>query len=348
MCGAVLEEEAAVEESTAGTRTHRLTGKQMGILAALALIILAGAIFLGLNLSTAQELPTPTSTLTLTPTPSPSPTVTVLPTATPSPEPTPTPIPPQLYTVQAGDTLETIATAFGMTVNEIMAFNDLTSELIREGDSLQIPPPTPTPGPTPTLDPSQPTPTLAPFVAYTVQQGDALSTIAENFDITMNDIWGANPEMEPGVTVIQAGQVLMIPQFTPTPEVTPEVVVAGTPEPQVSYPPPTLLYPPDGATFTGPETAIVLQWTAVGILPEDTYYRATITLPGSDPVEESTLTRATAWRVPEQLLPTATTEIHRFTWKVEIVRRSGSGTDEGYTTLGRSNASRSLYWQAEE
>ena len=332
MCGAALEEETEGAATPAPPRTPRLTRRQLGMLGALTLILLAGAIFLGLNLSSAQELPTPTPTLTLTPTSS----------------PTPTPIPPQLYTVQAGDTLETIASAFGMTVDELMTFNNLTSELIREGDSLRIPPPTPTPGPTPTLDPSQPTLTLAPFIPYTVQQGDTLSTIAEEFDITMNDIWVANPEMEPGVTVIRAEQVLMIPQFTPTPEVTPEVVVGGTPEPQISYPPPTLLYPPDEATFTGLETAIVLQWASVGILPEDSYYRVTVTLHDSDEVEESTLTRATAWHLPEELLPTATTEIHRFTWRVELVRRSGSGTDETYTLLGSSSASRSLYWQAEE
>lgn len=77
------------------------------------------------------------------------------------------------YTVQQGDTLSTIAEEFGVTVEDILAANDLENpDALSVGDVLGIPltpgavPPVPTdallptdtPVPQPTLDPSVPTP----------------------------------------------------------------------------------------------------------------------------------------------------------------------------------------------
>lgn len=45
----------------------------------------------------------------------------------------------QTYTVQAGDTLSGIATQFGVSVEELMEANDLTSDLIDVGQELIIP-----------------------------------------------------------------------------------------------------------------------------------------------------------------------------------------------------------------
>jgi len=97
------------------------------------------------------------------PTP-PPPTVTPPPPTAPPPNPTPnpTPLPPTptpppngtIYTVQAGDTLSSIAARFGVTVNAIVQANGITNpNLIYVGQQLIIPngttpPPTPIP-PTP-------------------------------------------------------------------------------------------------------------------------------------------------------------------------------------------------------
>jgi len=57
---------------------------------------------------------------------------------------------PFLYVVQSGDNLSTIAQTFGVTVEAIMAANNLTSDRLSVGQILIIPLPTPTPTPTPT------------------------------------------------------------------------------------------------------------------------------------------------------------------------------------------------------
>jgi len=106
--------------------------------------------------------PTPTATLkptvTLAPTMTPSipalkPTVTLVPTSTLLPTLTPTPIPtPKVitYTVQAGDTLSGIAKVYGVTVEAIVAANDLESDTIYIGQELVIPIEATQPSPTAT------------------------------------------------------------------------------------------------------------------------------------------------------------------------------------------------------
>jgi LysM repeat protein len=111
---------------------------------------------------TATDTPTPTatptatktSTPTRTPTPAPTatPTSSPTPTETPSPEPSPSASPsptPFVYVVQSGDNLYDIAQRFGVTVDAIMAANNLTSTRLRVGQTLIIPLPTPTPTATP-------------------------------------------------------------------------------------------------------------------------------------------------------------------------------------------------------
>ncbi|WP_322822306.1 LysM peptidoglycan-binding domain-containing protein [Chloroflexus sp.] len=83
--------------------------------------------------------PRPTVTITATATPQPSPTPEPRPTVEPTPEPTPTLAPtasgPQRYTVQAGDTLRTIAERFGVTIEALLQANNLTPA---QGDNLQV------------------------------------------------------------------------------------------------------------------------------------------------------------------------------------------------------------------
>lgn len=66
------------------------------------------------------------------------------PTPAPTPAPTPTPEPEEVeiffYTVKVGDTLESIAQKFGISVIAIIAYNDVTeNEQLHAGDVLQIP-----------------------------------------------------------------------------------------------------------------------------------------------------------------------------------------------------------------
>ena len=68
-------------------------------------------------------------------------TPTVAPTPTPTPRPRATPTPaPEIYTVQAGDVLSTIADRFGVTVDDIVAENGLANpDVLAVGQELLIP-----------------------------------------------------------------------------------------------------------------------------------------------------------------------------------------------------------------
>jgi LysM repeat protein len=81
------------------------------------------------------------SAVPATPAPTPVPTAapTARPTATPTLRPTATPR-PRTYTVKAGDNLYSIAAAFGTTVKELAALNDIANpSLIRVGQVLILP-----------------------------------------------------------------------------------------------------------------------------------------------------------------------------------------------------------------
>jgi LysM repeat protein len=95
------------------------------------------------------------------------------------------------YTVQSGDNLYSIASAFGTTVDAIKSANNLTSNLLSIGQVLTIP--TTSSGTTRT---------------YTVQSGDSLWTIANKFGTTTDAIRRANNLT---TDLLSIGQVLIIP-----------------------------------------------------------------------------------------------------------------------------------------
>ncbi len=75
----------------------------------------------------------------------------------------------------------------------------------------------PTPGATPTPAPS-PTPEPSPFEEYTVQQGDSLSSIAQQFGTTADELARINSIADPNS--LSVGQKLQVPRPTspsPTP-----------------------------------------------------------------------------------------------------------------------------------
>lgn len=111
---------------------------------------------------------------------------------------------PIQYTVQAGDTLASIAGRYGVTTQALLQANNLPNETwIRVGQILNIP----SGGSTPT------TPTN--YFTYIVQPGDALSLIAQRFGVTIEAIMRANNLVNPNLIVV--GQVLYVPQTNVTP-----------------------------------------------------------------------------------------------------------------------------------
>jgi LysM repeat protein len=152
--------------------------------------------------------PTLTPTATFTPTP-------IIPTATlfvPSDTPTITPSPtrsgPITYTVVSGDTLFGIADAYGVDIQTLIAFNNLTSPDLSVGQEIVIPPPglvmeIPTATPIPTgLRPGT-------VISYTIQTGDVLSLIAERFGARLDDVMIVNGITDPNN--ISVGVTIQIP-----------------------------------------------------------------------------------------------------------------------------------------
>ncbi len=103
-----------------------------------------------------------------------------------------------IYIVKSGDTLYAIANQYGMTVDELKALNNLTSNTLSIGQKLVV-----SAGNTGTLD------------TYTVKAGDTLYSIANKYGLTVNELKQLNNLTS---DVLSIGQILNVSNsITPTP-----------------------------------------------------------------------------------------------------------------------------------
>lgn len=105
------------------------------------------------------------------------------------------------YTVKSGDSLWKIANQFGVTVDDIISSNNLSSTTLQIGQVLTIPtgittPPTPTP------------PSTDNYINYTVKSGDSLWLIANKYNTTVDAIKRLNNLTSNNLSI---GQVLKVP-----------------------------------------------------------------------------------------------------------------------------------------
>ena len=100
----------------------------------------------------------------------------------------------EIYTVKSGDSLYSIARQYGLTVDEIKRYNDLTSNLLSIGQVLKIP----------TTSTSLP----STEVIYTVKSGDNLYSIAKQYGLTADEIMKYNNLTS---NLLSIGQQLKIP-----------------------------------------------------------------------------------------------------------------------------------------
>jgi LysM repeat protein len=151
-----------------------------------------------------------------------------------------------LYTVQSGDTLSSLTGVRGVTTDEVIRANCLTSPDLVEGQSLSLPAlPTPTPcavSPPPGWE------------LYTVQSGDTLFNLAATRGTTTAEVLQVNCLTSP---IIAIGQTLYLPALPtptststeppPTPAFTP---VAQLPPVQPAPPAPAPQPPPSAGQIS--------------------------------------------------------------------------------------------------
>lgn len=98
------------------------------------------------------------------------------------------------HVVAQGETIQTIAAQYSISVNELVTANP---QLLHVGDVLTIPAPIGVPSPAPSLPPT-----------YTVKAGDTLSAIAGRFGIPVSALVARNKITDPNL--IRVGQILLI------------------------------------------------------------------------------------------------------------------------------------------
>lgn len=108
--------------------------------------------------------------------------------------------PVDYYTVQRGDSLYSIAQKFNTTVNELIALNDLTSNVLQIGDVLKIPS-------------SSNENENTTGSTYKVVSGDSLYSIAQKFGTTVDELKSLNNLSS---NTLSIGQVLVLPSTSPS------------------------------------------------------------------------------------------------------------------------------------
>ena len=266
---------------------------------------------------------------------------------TPPPFPTapsPTAEPPVEYTVNEGDSCLSIAFFFEVSVRSIIELNNLGTQcFLTVGQRVLVPAPTPAPTgtPTATLAPAEATEAACPKVTITVEEGNTLFGIAQNYNVAVQSIMDYNGMTSDSVF---SGQVLIVPLCerlggpTPTPTVPPP------------YPAPNLLLPKDGESFSLANDTISLQWAAVAPLREDEFYQVSVV----DVTEESlgsgrkTLIEYvtdTQYNLAGTFRPAGASP-HVMRWWVETVRLSGTTAtgEPRYIPAGASSVKRDFTW----
>jgi LysM repeat protein len=337
VCGTELQ-----KGSDVGTRQRRA---QITISLPIAILLLvvftllaSGLTYAAMQLTPEEVVPTPSATPTITPTE----TNTPEPTATFTPEPTFTPLPPIEYVVAEGDTCAVLAFFYNVSVRSIIELNNLGVEcLLTVNQTILIPQPTPTPTPeaTQTLSPAEATDAACDKINYTVKANDTLSSISENYRVSMQAIKEYNGMSSD--TVLEA-QILIIPlceriSFGPT----------ATPTPPPPYPGPNLLLPQDGSAFSLANDTITLQWASVGQLRENELYMVTIEdiTDGTGLIKIVDYVTDTKYIIPSSFRPSDATP-HIMRWWVTTVRDLGITTsgEPQYESAGAVSIKRGFTW----
>ncbi|WP_338790014.1 LysM peptidoglycan-binding domain-containing protein [Bernardetia sp. MNP-M8] len=141
-----------------------------------------------------------------------------------------------VYTVQAGDSLWRIATKFNISVNEIKALNNLSSNSLSLGQQLRVSGGSNYTAPvaTPTVQTNSPTvvkaPVFTPRPSYVVQTGDSMWRVSQKVGVSVNDLKSIN---DLDSNILRIGQMLYLEE---KPEVASQAAPVQNPQPTQAAP----------------------------------------------------------------------------------------------------------------
>jgi LysM repeat protein len=257
---------------------------------------------------------------------------------TPTPLPTPAPNGIIRHRVQEGETLVSIATLYGVTVEELQAANNLTDALIRTGDELIVPV---------TISESTAASgsTVESRFEYVVQPGDTIISIANRFGSAAEEIVVVNSLT--ANDFIRPGDVLMIPVR----EVPAEVLASSAdavPSPDGTgtiYAEPRPIGPANEETFASTED-VLLRWVSVDVLEPNEWYVLLI-YPISGPARTfpSIWTKTTSYNLDSSFAPT-NGETATYAWQVSVVRvKPGMNNQYALEAASPPSELRSFSWR---
>jgi len=259
---------------------------------------------------------------------------------------------PAVYVVKRGDTVNLIAARYAISVQDLMAFNGMTSDLLQIDQKLTIPlgnVPRGTDGlpiPTPT-----PTPKNAIYLVV-VRAGDTIETIAKRLGSSVEAIVNFNDNLQNADTIIRPGEQVIVPVGTITgtltiqsisgPTATPVPTPTATPGPPHAAPQP--LTPLDGATVAG--DTVLLQWLSVGTLGPTEVYVVRVVSDARVREEFTATTVGTSLRIPSEWLQRQSQRTNRFLWSVQVARdvRTSSSEASGLLATSPPSRYRSFNW----
>ncbi len=279
--------------------------RALGILLTVLVVFLT--ILAATVLTYIDVLPTPTTSVVDTPTFTWSPPPVSTPTSWPTATATEPCIPPANwlpYTVQQGDSLQSLALRHGIPVYLLVQANCLVSQTILPGQVIWVPPANVTPTHTVVRTPCGPPPG---WRQYPVQAGDTLYSLAQRHRTTVLAIKHANcltsnlifvgqklwlPPLPPTWTPTLTATPTETPTVTPTPTSTSETSPLPTP---TETPSPTVTLTPATETPTATPTDTLTPTTETPATPTDTPTPPTETptetaLPTDSPTPTATAT----------------------------------------------------------
>ena len=266
---------------------------------------------------------------------------------------TPTVVPtPIVYLVKPGDTVEKIATRYGISRQDLMAANSMKSDLLQVDQKLTIPA-----GPVPRGPDGQIVPTVTPtpksgLFKVLVQEGDTIDSIAKRMGSSIEAIVQANESITSADTIIRPGDLLNVPvgavTFSPSDQssagATATFVPTPTPTPGLRWPAPQLMTPLEGAELADGE--VLLQWLSVGSLSPNEVYVVRIVPQGQSRAQLTDVVTSTSYRVPVDWLQRQARRSSGFAWTVQVARdaRAIAGQVGGLLASSPVSAPKRFEW----